>query len=157
MNIATLRRRCLSVLYFYWPYSSAPSKERWWRTVLVAEMIAYCGLTCQTCPICLATKVENKEEQRKMRIGIVQQCREQYGLDFNLEEITDCDGCAAGGRLFTACKDCPIRKCAREKGLKNCAFCHEYPCKDLHLFFQTEPAAKNQLERNRKNISPEGE
>jgi len=117
----------------------------------MSEMIAYCGLTCQTCPIYLATTVENKEEQRKMRIGIVQQCREKYSLDFNLEEITDCDGCAAGRRLFSACKDCPIRKCAREKNLENCAYCAEYACSNLESFFKAEPNAKSRLEQIRWN------
>ena len=119
----------------------------------MAEMIAYCGLTCQTCPIYLATRVENKEEQRIMRIGIVQQCREQYGLDFNLIDITDCDGCTAGGRLFSACKDCPIRTCASEKSLENCAHCAEYACANLYTFLKTEPAAKTRLDKIRSHFT----
>ncbi len=118
----------------------------------MAEMIAYCGLTCQTCPIYLATRVENQEEQRMMRTSIVQQCREQYSLAFVLEDITDCDGCAAGGRLFSACKDCPIRTCSREKELDNCAYCAEYACTKLGQFFKTEPEAKDRLDSINKHL-----
>jgi hypothetical protein len=123
----------------------------------MVEMVAPCGLNCLTCPIYLATRVEDAGEQREMRTGIANQCREQYKLNFELEDISNCDGCLAGGRLFPACKDCPIRRCAKEKGLNNCVYCSEYPCKDLRQFFQTEPAAKDQLERIRRKRAMEGE
>ncbi len=45
-------------------------------------MIVYCGLSCQTCPIYLATRQENKEEQTRMRVEIAQLCKEQYGMDY---------------------------------------------------------------------------
>jgi hypothetical protein len=113
----------------------------------MTEMVAYCGLTCQTCPIYLATRQESKEEQASMRAEIVKLCKEQYGINYKLEDITDCDGCRTeGGRLFSACKNCPIRKCAREKGLENCAYCAEYACDKLEAFFKTDPTARTRLD-----------
>jgi len=53
----------------------------------MTEIVAYCGLTCQTCPIYLATRQENKEEQARMRAEIVQLCKEQYGMNYELEDI----------------------------------------------------------------------
>jgi len=82
----------------------------------MTEILTYCGLICSTCPIYLATRQEDDEEQTKMRVEIARLCREQYGMDYAPEDITDCDGCCThSGRLFSACKSCLIRKCARDK------------------------------------------
>ena len=48
---------------------------------------------CQTCPIYLATRQENFEEKTRIRIEIVRLCKELYGTEYQLEDITDCDGC----------------------------------------------------------------
>lgn len=113
--------------------------------------ISYCGLVCQTCPIYLATREGNEEEQKRMHSEIAQLCREQYGMAYRPEDITDCDGCRMeGGRLFSACNDCTIRNCARQKGLENCAYCSEYVCERLEALFATEPTARVRLDEIRK-------
>lgn len=119
----------------------------------MAELIAYCGLACRTCPIYLATRQENKAEQMRMRIEISQQLKTQYGMSYEPEDISDCDGCfMGGGRLFSGCKDCLIRKCAREKELASCAYCAEYACERLEVFFSSEPSAKLRLDEMRRCI-----
>jgi hypothetical protein len=119
----------------------------------MSEMISYCGLVCQTCPIFLATRVENKAEQARRRVEIARLCKEQYGMKYEPEDITDCDGCRTeGGRLFSGCKNCPIRNCARPQGLENCAHCADYVCGKLEAFFATEPTAKARLEEVRSSI-----
>lgn len=119
----------------------------------MSEMTAYCGLTCQTCPIYLATRQENKEERARMRTEIVKRCKEQYGIKYKLEDVTDCDGCQSEGeRLFSASMNCPIRKCAREKELQNCAYCTEYACNKLEALFKTDPDAKARLDAIRSRI-----
>jgi hypothetical protein len=35
------------------------------------EIIAYCGISCQTCPIYVATRQEDKEKQARIRVKIV--------------------------------------------------------------------------------------
>jgi hypothetical protein len=95
-------------------------------------MIAYCGSPCNTCAIYLATKENNDEKKNKMRIEIAQQIKEHYGQDCKAEDVTDCDGCKAeGGRLFSGSEKCEIRKCAKGKGIENCAHCSEYACEKL--------------------------
>jgi hypothetical protein len=119
----------------------------------MTEMIAYCGLACHTCPIHLATRQENKEVQTRMRVEIVNQCKEHYGIRYRLEDITDCDGCRTDGdRLFSPSRTCPVRTCAREKKLENCAHCSDYICGKLATFFRTEIAAKTRLDAIRRNI-----
>jgi hypothetical protein len=117
------------------------------------EKIAYCGLVCQTCPIYLATRLEDKAEQEKMRAEIAHLCKEQYEMNYEPEDIADCDGCRTeGGRLFSACINCPIRNCARQQGLESCAYCSRYTCDKLEAFFATEPAAKTRLDELRSDI-----
>lgn len=115
------------------------------------EIIAYCGLDCLSCPIYIATRIQNKEKQKEKREEIVQLLKEHYGWDFKPEDITDCDGCTAeNGRLFSGCKNCPIRKCAQQKGIANCAYCEEYVCKILEEFFANEPHSKKNLDKLRE-------
>jgi hypothetical protein len=115
--------------------------------------MAYCGLLCQTCPIYLATREENEAERARTRAEISRICNQQYGTQYGPEDITDCDGCrTAGGRLFSGCRNCPIRSCAAEKGLESCGHCSDYICENLGAFFATEPAAKTRLDGIRGDV-----
>ncbi len=117
---------------------------------MASEMVAYCGLNCITCPIYLATREKNPEKQRQKREQIVIAIKEYLGEEKHVEDITDCDGCKAqGGRLYSGCRNCRIRKCASEKGFENCAYCSEYPCEKLGKFFDSEDidgSAKKRLD-----------
>ena len=114
------------------------------------EMIAYCGLNCSTCRIYLATREKDPEKQKKMREGIAHYIREHFDPNTRLEDITDCDGCTAeSGRLFSGCQKCEVRKCARKKSVKNCAYCSQYACGKLNKLYGSggvEPDAKKRLD-----------
>lgn len=117
-------------------------------------MIAFCGLTCDTCPIHLATLETDKFRQQTMRESIAELCTKQYRMNLQSEDITDCDGCRAGtGRLFSGCLSCRIRKCASRKNILNCAFCSDYACEILTEHFLHEPDAQSQLEKIRHSTS----
>lgn len=117
------------------------------------EMMAYCGLVCQTCPIYLATRQEHKEDQARMRSEIAQVCKQKYGMNYESKDISDCDGCRTeAGRLFSASQKCPIRDCAMRHGVENCAYCSEYACERLEAFFAKEPAAKIRLDEMKRHI-----
>jgi hypothetical protein len=116
----------------------------------MTEMIAYCGLICKTCPIYLATRQANTEEQTRMRIEIFRRCREHYGMNIELADVTDCDGCRTeGGRLFSGCKKCHIRNCVRARGLENCAYCADYACEQLEAHFKKDPTSRPRLDQIR--------
>lgn len=116
-------------------------------------MVSYCGLTCQGCPIYWATSENNKEKKDKMRAEIARICNEQYGTEYKPEDITDCDGCRTEvGRLFSGASKCEIRKCAKQKGLENCAHCSEYACEKLKEFFAKESYAKAALDVIRSTL-----
>jgi len=117
------------------------------------ENLAYCGLACHSCAIYLATREQDEEKRYKMRVDIAQQIKERYGQECKPEDVTDCDGCKTeGGRLLSDCKKCEIRKCAREKGIDNCAHCNEYACEKLEKFFATDPEAKKRLDAIRSTL-----
>ena len=110
------------------------------------EIISYCGLTCHTCPIYVATREKDDQKKRRMRAEIAEQIKKHYGVEYQPEDISDCDGCRSEGeRLFAGSKNCHIRKCARRKRIENCAHCNEYPCEELEKLFTTDPDAKKRL------------
>lgn len=119
----------------------------------IPELMAYCGLRCDRCPIYLATRETDRQEQAKMRARIAELAAEHYNMNLRPEDITDCDGCRTpAGRLFSGCRKCEIRKCARERAHLTCAHCAEYPCDALRKLFATDPGAKRALEDIRSSL-----
>jgi len=117
------------------------------------ENLAYCGLPCHSCAIYLATREQDPKKRHKMRVDIAQQIKEHYGQETKPEDVNDCDGCKTdGGRLFSGCKKCEIRKCAQEKSVENCAHCDEYACEKLEKFFTADPEAKKRLDTIRSAL-----
>ena len=113
--------------------------------------LAYCGLICRTCQIYLATREPDEEKQYKMRAEIAKEITKHYGNECEPEEVGDCDGCKTeDGRLFGT--DCPIRICAVEKGIANCAYCHDYPCEALEKLFTTDLGARERLDQIRSGL-----
>lgn len=114
---------------------------------------SFCGIECGTCPIYLATIEQDKSKQQILRKSVAIQCSELYGINMQPEEITDCDGCRVNaGRLFSGCVNCEIRKCAQQKELKSCAFCPDYACNTLNMFFSVDPEAKKRLDKIRNSV-----
>lgn len=112
------------------------------------KMIGFCGIVCTECKGYLATQKNDDNERRK----VAQVWSQLYHHDINPKDI-DCDGCLSEGRrLINYCNVCEIRKCGREKNIKNCAYCDEYPCEKLKEFFKMSPDAKTTLEDIRNTL-----
>ena len=117
------------------------------------ENLAYCGLTCHNCLIYLATREKNEEKKYKMRVDIAQEIKKRYGQECKPEDVTDCYGCKTEtGRLYSECKNCQIRKCAREMGVENCAHYDEYACEELEKLFTTDLSARKQLDQIKSEL-----
>ncbi len=113
-------------------------------------MLSYCGLNCESCPIHLATLERDAVKRKNMRIEIARMCREQYGKNLDIQDVTDCDGCRARtGRLFSGCANCAMRKCAIERNVTSCAFCADFACETLLKHFASDPSARARLEAMR--------
>jgi len=106
------------------------------------EIVAFCGLLCSECGAFLAT-INNDDQKRE---EVAQLWSKEYGSVLKPEDI-NCEGCLSEGEnLFNYVKVCEIRKCGKEKGVRNCAYCDEYSCDKLEKLFQMAPEAKRRLD-----------
>ena len=107
------------------------------------EMIAFCGLNCFECGAFLATK-ENDDQKRA---EVAQEWSKLFKVEIKAEDI-NCEGCQSDrGRVFNYCKVCKIRKCGKGKGLENCGYCDDYPCRKLDFILSNAADAKNRLDK----------
>ncbi len=91
------------------------------------SIIGYCGIVCSDCPILNSARTGNDAARNK----IAEMLTRCYGRKYELESI-HCDGCPIESpRLWGNCKTCEIRKCARERRVKNCDSCIDYRCEKL--------------------------
>lgn len=105
-------------------------------------MITVCGLNCHECGAFFATK-ENDDQKRAK---VAQEWSKLFKVEVKPEDI-NCEGCQSmGGRVFNYCNVCEIRKCGKEKGLKNCGYCSEYPCNKLDLIISNNQDVKRRLD-----------
>jgi len=112
------------------------------------EQISFCGMACNECPAFLATQKNDDDERKK----VAEIWSKQYNADIKVEDV-NCDRCLSEGkRLFFHCNVCELRKCGRERNLKNCAYCNEYACEKLSPIFEVAPNNKNTLDQIRKNF-----
>ena len=100
--------------------------------------IAFCGINCMKC----GAYIVKQENSDKIRQETSAMWKEKYNLDVKPEDI-NCDGCLTEliGNLY-----CPIRVCARGKGVLNCAYCKDYICEQLDKYFQTTPLCREVLD-----------
>ena len=112
------------------------------------KMIAFCGLTCTECPAFIATQ-KNDDKERKR---VAEMWSKEFKVDMKPEDI-NCEGCLVDSEnLFGHCKICEIRKCGKEKKVKNCAYCDDYACDKLTEIFKAAPEAKATLDGIRANL-----
>ncbi len=108
------------------------------------QLIACCGLDCESCDARIAT-VGNDPELRE-------KTARKWSEMNNAPEITadtiHCMGCRADGVKFAYCSDyCEIRKCVVEKGLDTCGDCKEMDtCRIVGAVFEHAPGAKENLQ-----------
>lgn len=106
------------------------------------ERIAFCGLDCHECGAFLATQENNDQK----RAEVAREWSKLFKVEIKPEDI-NCEGCQSiGERVFNYCNVCEIRKCGKEKGLKNCGYCHGYPCHKLDFIISNNPNAKKRLD-----------
>ena len=85
------------------------------------EILAYCGYRCDLCAA--------RSEDPAVRQKLVDGWRKYFGHEMYTAENVRCDGCLSDGRHADV--NCPVRPCAIEKGIENCAHCDEFPCDKL--------------------------
>ncbi|MDM8536016.1 DUF3795 domain-containing protein [Desulfobacterales bacterium HSG17] len=95
------------------------------------QMTAPCGLDCFNCAFYLAHKDQNAMNQL-----------EQWSKEMNIPiEIMHCQGCRSHDgqipiqkHLFGEEHRCAAYECSKDKGLKFCGECNDFPCDNLHPY-----------------------
>ncbi len=88
---------------------------------MMKDYIAYCGLDCEACDARLAT-VRNDDGMRQKVSELWSQLN---GADIRPDMI-NCTGCRIPGVKTPFCDAlCPIRQCAKSRGVETCAGCGE--------------------------------
>ena len=90
-------------------------------------MICWCGIDCMRCRTFRAT-LNNDDEMRKT----IKIYYEEIGSNIEIRDLY-CLGCHSD-EIMPACFGCPYMKCGKEKGLKRCNECNEYPCESLQWY-----------------------
>ena len=116
---------------------------------MAKQLIAYCGLDCADCAAYKATKANDNAARKQ----IADEWNNKYGFGLKVKDV-NCDGClpVKGGRLLNYCATCEVRECARDKDVKNCAYCAAYACTKLTSMPWFETKSKPRLDNIRENL-----
>lgn len=109
---------------------------------MMKQLIACCGLDCESCDARIATITNNNELREKTA--------QKWSALNNapiMAEMINCMGCRVDGAKTIFCSDmCEIRKCVAEKGFNTCGDCEEIDnCRIVGAIFQNAPGAKENL------------
>lgn len=106
------------------------------------DLIAYCGLDCETCDARIAT-LNNDDELRKKTATLWTRLNQ---VEIPPETI-NCTGCRADGVKSPYCESlCPIRQCALKKSVATCGDCAEMKiCEKLAPIVSTNETARKNL------------
>jgi hypothetical protein len=106
------------------------------------QLIACCGLDCETCDARIAT-INNDNALRE-------QTAQKWRVMYNAPEITaesiNCIGCRTEGEKFGHCAECEIRICAIGKGYNTCGDCAKLDtCPTVAPVLKNAPGARENL------------
>lgn len=106
------------------------------------ELIAICGLNCETCDARTATLTDDAALREKT----ARLWSELNGVPITAEMI-NCEGCRMDGVKTPFCNSiCPIRQCAREKEYATCGDCPEMErCETWGSVYKSDPETKVRL------------
>lgn len=122
----------------------AATNEEGTRTMADLKYVTYCGLYCKLC----ANIARIPQQAANLRDTLRKEGWDEHvlpgwegGRQFwdvlgELEHQGElCPGCRGG----CGWPQCPMRKCAQEKGLEVCSQCDEYPCEHVEALARRYP------------------
>ncbi|MBN1998456.1 DUF3795 domain-containing protein [candidate division KSB1 bacterium] len=107
------------------------------------NLIAKCGCNCGTC----STYRENlltDADRKRCSDG----WKKYLGISLSPEKLRLCDGCDIPDKdRKVYYLNCRVRKCAMLSGMKNCAYCDDFPCRDVQTVHSLQkPDARREIE-----------
>lgn len=110
------------------------------------QILAYCGLLCNECPIYIAT-INNDQ---KAKAEWAEKCSNDK-CKFEPEDM-NCLGCfkvdVAKSKM---CSGCEVRACGVQKDIENCAGCDQYPCALVEKYVPADSEGRARLNALRNN------
>jgi len=107
--------------------------------------LAYCCIDCNRCDLLVATRSNDDELKAKVA--------ETWGIDkqedFKLKDFK-CFGCKSG-KPGHSDEGCPVKKCAIDKKLQNCAYCNDFESCKMDIWKEL-PWLHQKVARIRKNL-----
>ena len=94
-------------------------------------LIAVCGLNCASCFMYYERDQSDPDVQREIR-ETIKWFREERNLELPRKDLV-CKGCLGPLNVHWS-HDCEMMMCAREKGLKHCLECEDFPCVLIEKF-----------------------
>lgn len=109
---------------------------------MMRDMIAYCGLNCETCDAYLAT-INNDQALREKTAKLWAELNNAPILP----EHINCQGCRVDGVKTVYCENlCKIRQCALKRGVTTCGDCPEIDaCQTFGMVIANNPAVLENL------------
>ena len=89
----------------------------------MSEIMGLCSYRCDLCSA-YNDNINNNDNRQEISRG----WKRYFGFEIPPEEI-GCVGCIGEGKHADA--DCPVRPCALEKKVENCAQCDDFICEKL--------------------------
>jgi len=90
-------------------------------------MVCWCGIDCTRCKTFRAT-IDGDYETRVE----VKKYYEEIGINIEIADL-NCLGCRSDEMMYL-CAGCPYMSCGKERGVKRCGECGEYPCESLQWY-----------------------
>jgi len=109
------------------------------------KYMCYCGLYCENCAVKAKVEPASKTLYGEMKAAGFEEIIQFLPGGEGFWEFLG--GMARDG-VCVSCKEgsghpgCPVRICARQKGVDACALCGEYPCGRFDRFFEGYPVLK---------------
>jgi hypothetical protein len=134
--------------------SHAQEKDGGPVTMADLKHVTYCGLYCKLCARMARIPGQAAELRRTLQLEnwdramILPDPKGQAFWDILTWLAQSGESCSCRGGC--GWPDCPMRKCARAKGLDVCSACPEFPCKDVKEFSRSYPTliADNMRQRD---------
>lgn len=110
------------------------------------NLIATCGLDCETCDARIATLTNDNALREKT----ARAWSKLNGVPITAEMI-HCEGCRVDGVKTPFCNSlCPIRQCALKKGFATCGGCPEMEsCNTWGNIYKSDPETKAWLKEEK--------
>lgn len=106
------------------------------------DLIAICGLDCETCEARIATLTNDDALREKTA-----KAWSEMNHAAITPEMINCEGCRTDGVKTPFCDTmCPIRRCALKRGFATCGGCSDMEtCETVGMLHKSNPEAKKRL------------